>query len=562
MVRLKSALRRVLLTHWSVLLLLSTLSPVAVLAETQYLYDDLGRLVLVVYSDGSAIGYEHDADGNIVATHQWASTVPVIATFSPAYGPVGTQVTISGVGFGATPEENTVTIGGAPAVVTSASNSTLVATVPLGGDTGPISVVTGGNSATSAQNFVVLKPTITSFSPMLANPGDPVALQGSNLNLVPGSTSVSVAGVVASITSITNSDIVFQAPSGSGPVVVDTSYGQAVSADYLTVIPASIGSENIVDLTTLEPDLAGSLNINQVDKYGLFEFDATQGQWFQLEITSLSTVPAGMDVSYELYSPTGESLSSGTVSSPATLHLPLIRTTGRHLISFTSPGSTSVAVTAKLTPYPTLNPDGTSHSFSSTVAGQNGYFTFSATAGEDLSLALTELTVSASNRVTFRVYRPGGTVWKSMSCHVSNRPGCSHELRAVPETGEYAVYVIPGDSAANSNYVLTLSEHVDAGTLVLDTPQTAGMTVLGQRAWLTFTLPATQTVALAIESVATTPAGERMKLNLYDSNGVQVTQASTSSSATLNLPDLAAGTYRVLLTPSNAAIGSVQVTLR
>ena len=83
MVRLKSALRRILLTHCSIWLLLTAALPAIAVAETQYLYDDLGRLVLVAYPDGSAIAYEHDADGNIVAQHQWTAAGPVIATFSP-----------------------------------------------------------------------------------------------------------------------------------------------------------------------------------------------------------------------------------------------------------------------------------------------------------------------------------------------------------------------------------------------------------------------------------------------------------------------------------------------
>lgn len=66
MVRLKSALRRILLTHCSIWLLLTAALPATAVAETQYLYDDLGRLVLVAYPNGSAIAYEHDADGNIV----------------------------------------------------------------------------------------------------------------------------------------------------------------------------------------------------------------------------------------------------------------------------------------------------------------------------------------------------------------------------------------------------------------------------------------------------------------------------------------------------------------
>ena len=562
MVRLKSALRRILLTHCSIWLLLTAALPAIAVAETQYLYDDLGRLVLVAYPDGSAIAYEHDADGNIVAQHQWTAAGPVIATFSPTQGHAGVQVTISGVGFHPTPGMNIVTIGGLPVTVDSASDTMLVVTVPLEAQTGRISVETGGQVATSSQDFVVRKPAITSFTPTVANPGDPVSLQGSNLNLVPGSTSISVAGVVANITSLTNSDAVFDAPAASGQIVVDTSYGQALSVGYLTIVPASIGAANVVDISTLEPGLSGTLNVDQADKYGVLEFDATQGQRFGLRIASLNTMPAGADVSYELFSPTGVSLLSGTVSAPSTIHLPQIPTTGRHLITFTSPGSAAVQLTAELLLYPVLELNDTSQSFSSTVPGQVGYFTFTATAGEDLSIGLTELTLTPHSWVRVYVDLPSGGNWTYRDCYTSNNPGCAVELRDAPETGEYTVRVTPMRGLAMSSYVLTLSRHLEAGTLVLDTPKPVTIAVLGQQAWLDFTLPVPQTVALVMDSIAMMPSGHRMYLTLYDSSGTQIRRVHGTSSVTLNFPDLAADTYRVWLSPSSAATGSVQVTLQ
>ena len=561
MVRLKSALRRILLTHCSIWLLLTAALPAIAVAETQYLYDDLGRLVLVAYPDGSAIAYEHDADGNIVAQHQWTAAEPVIATFSPTQGHAGMQVTISGVGFHPTPSVNTVTIGGAPATVDSASDTMLVVTVPLDAQTGRISVETGGQVATSAQDFIVRKPSVASFSPIIANPGDPVLLQGSNLNLVPGSTSISVAGVVANITSLTNSDAVFDAPAASGQIVVDTSYGQALSVGYLTVVPASIGAANVVDISTLEPGLSGTLNVDQADKYGVLEFDATQGQRFGLRIASLNTMPAGADVSYELFSPTGVSLLSGTVSVPSTIHLPQIPTTGRHLITFTSPGSAAVQLTAELLLYPVLELSDTSQSFSSMVPGQVGYFTFTATAGEDLSIGLTELTLTPHSWVRVHVDSPSGGNWTYRDCYTSNNPGCAIELRDAPETGEYSVRVVPKLGAAMSSYVLTLSHYLDGGVLALDASKSMVMTAPGQRGLLEFTVTSGQTVALAIESITLTPAGQRLYVYVYDSSGALVTQTYGISSTTLNLSNLAADTYTVVLVPQYAATGAVQVTL-
>ena len=79
MIRESSAPRaRRRLRAW-VLAAFAVLPITAALAATQYLYDDLGRLVLAASSDGSATVYAHDENGNVVSISQWAASGPVIA---------------------------------------------------------------------------------------------------------------------------------------------------------------------------------------------------------------------------------------------------------------------------------------------------------------------------------------------------------------------------------------------------------------------------------------------------------------------------------------------------
>jgi len=79
--------------------------------------------------------------------------VPVINSFTPTSGPVGTVVTITGSGFnGAT----IVTFGGVKATsFTVVSGTQIAATVPSGAVTGKIGVKTPGGSAASAAVFTV-----------------------------------------------------------------------------------------------------------------------------------------------------------------------------------------------------------------------------------------------------------------------------------------------------------------------------------------------------------------------------------------------------------------------
>jgi YD repeat-containing protein len=137
----------------AVFLAVTTLPATAAFAATQYLYDDLGRLVLVANPSGSAIVYAHDENGNVLSITRAGL---VIATFSPSYGYVGVPVTIRGSGFDPDPTDNAVLIGGVAATVTSATPTALVAPIPFGASTGPISVTVAGNTAVSAQSLVVV----------------------------------------------------------------------------------------------------------------------------------------------------------------------------------------------------------------------------------------------------------------------------------------------------------------------------------------------------------------------------------------------------------------------
>jgi uncharacterized repeat protein (TIGR03803 family) len=78
---------------------------------------------------------------------------PQITSFSPASGPAGTVVTITGVGLTQT---TAVTFGGVKATSFTVNSDTQVtATVPTGAITGKIGITTKGGTATSATSFTV-----------------------------------------------------------------------------------------------------------------------------------------------------------------------------------------------------------------------------------------------------------------------------------------------------------------------------------------------------------------------------------------------------------------------
>jgi uncharacterized repeat protein (TIGR03803 family) len=79
--------------------------------------------------------------------------LPVISSFSPTSGPVGTQVTVTGTGLTGTKK---VMFGGVNAAAFTVNSSTQVtATVPTGAVTGKVTISTASGSATSPGTFAV-----------------------------------------------------------------------------------------------------------------------------------------------------------------------------------------------------------------------------------------------------------------------------------------------------------------------------------------------------------------------------------------------------------------------
>ena len=128
----------------------------------------------------------------VTSTTNFTVTVPpVISSFTPASGPVGTVVTINGSNLNGV---SSIRFYGANAVTFSANGAgTMIAvTVPAGAVTGPIKVTTPGGAVQSSGSFTVTTPpVISSFSPSQGTAGQNVVITGSTFT---GATSVKFHG--------------------------------------------------------------------------------------------------------------------------------------------------------------------------------------------------------------------------------------------------------------------------------------------------------------------------------------------------------------------------------
>ncbi len=90
-----------------------------------------------------------------------------VTGISPNVGPVGTTVTITGTGFGPTQSNSTANLYGATATIQSWSDTQIVAIVPSGTATGPVTVLVAGIPA-GGQNFTLT--TTVQLTDSLGNP--------------------------------------------------------------------------------------------------------------------------------------------------------------------------------------------------------------------------------------------------------------------------------------------------------------------------------------------------------------------------------------------------------
>ena len=161
-----------------------------------------------------------------------------ITSFTPASGPVGAVVTLTGTNFtGAT----AVSINGTPATFTVGSAISLTATVAAGTTSGLISVSTPAGTAVSATPFLVgVPPTITSFTPATGAMGSTVVVTGTNFTAASRVTFAGTSAPVYSVNSATQITVMVPIGAVTGSIAVTTPLGTGTSATSFTIPPVPV----------------------------------------------------------------------------------------------------------------------------------------------------------------------------------------------------------------------------------------------------------------------------------------------------------------------------------
>ncbi|MBC5992017.1 DUF7619 domain-containing protein [Pontibacter cellulosilyticus] len=183
------------------------------------------------------------ADGTATSTEFFeVYQPPVLSSFSPIEGVIGSTVTLQGQQLSPTLIQSIKLSNYTCEIISNTANA-LVVKVPNEAVTGSFSITTIGGETVSASKYVVWhQPEISSLSKTTDIVGATIQIHGENFSPTAERNTVLFGNVKAQVLQATNTQLTVQVPQGaaSGFVTVETPGGKATSTTYFDVIPGPV----------------------------------------------------------------------------------------------------------------------------------------------------------------------------------------------------------------------------------------------------------------------------------------------------------------------------------
>ncbi|NJP49210.1 hypothetical protein HCJ93_03745 [Streptomyces sp. SBST2-5] len=547
------------------------------------------RLVVTVPSDAVSGKVTVSVGGRTAeATESFtvAPSGPAVSKAEPQSGEPGDRVVLTGSGFAGTVTDNVVRFNGIVAEVKERTATSLTVEVPPNARTGRVEVATPDGSATAPGDFTVTRDSGEALfdTTMRASTSDAdpsqitVASAGHKARVLFDAERGDTVGFGLQGASFSSrADISLVSPQGA--VVASTSFS-GLSADWeVTGLPESGTYQFVVDprsddtgsVAVMVSKPAGepltfdgpvaSTALSRMGQDGAWTFTAAKGESLSVGVDAAEMssyvrcsvyLPDGTQADY-LPVPKGDGNSVDIDSLPRT---------GQYTLRCDPDEGGTGTVKVAVSHYAqggTLTPTAPSTTFDLARPGQDGLATFTAQAGDRLSLGASGTTVPSYATVT--VTGPDGK--KAESFTTSPGRDSDWDSDALPAAGTYTVRVA-GRKLDTGKVTLTLSRPADAGLLPRDGSTTrATVTRPGQNIGASFTAEAGDDLSLGLASNAFTKS---LAVTVLAPTGAAVVSkrlVSAGASGTIALADLPeTGTYTVLINPSAAGTGSVQLSLK
>jgi RHS repeat-associated protein len=433
-----------------------------------------------------------------------ASAAVTLTPISPISGPAGTVVTISGVGFGTAEGSSSVTVGGFPAVSLMWSDSQIQVQIPSGTGLGNQEVVVTVNGQVITDvNFTVTaglvgiapSPIGTAGSVTFGTPGQsaPLIFNGTAGQLVAVQLSSSTFSEYCNggnfiILNPDGSTLTNQGFCGGGAIVPVTL--PATGTYTLVISPGNSGATGSATATLwLFYELTGtitsgipvnaSLNIpGQVDQ---LTFSGTAGQVANVVLSNSTFSEYCNGGNFIILNPNGSTLTNQGICNGNAINPVTLPATGTYTLAV-SPGNGSAIGSATVTLWVFYEQTGTITSGTPVntafnIPGQDDQLSFSGTAGQVASVALSNSTFDQyCSGGNFIILNPDGSTLTNQGICNGNAIGSV----TLPATGTYTLVVSPGNgtSIGSATVLLTLSQLVTISGNLMPAESQLGSSVM------------------------------------------------------------------------------------
>ena len=509
------------------------------------------------------------------------TNAPIITSFTPNIGTVGTAVTITGQNFEATAHSNRARFNGTLAAITAATTTSISTSVPSNATSGRISVATPLGEGSSATDFFVPPGSFTAADVEMTGRmaiGETKLVTISTANKIALIVFDGVAGQRISLqmtgVTIASSSVAIFNPNGStfastgsfgtGGGFIDTKTLGVTGTYTILVDPSSSNTGSltlnlfdIVDVTgTITAGGSTPVTIVTPGQNAAVTFTGSVGQHVSLSISGV-TVPG--TTAYTVLKPDGSTFASGSIgTSGGFLEIPYLTSAGTYTIhvnpSGAGTGNISLTLNDASDVTNTITPGGPAVIITTTVAGQNARLTFTGTVGQRIAVNLTN-NFSACWGLT--IIRPDGT-------NLSHNSFCGSsgfvEPQNLPVGGTYSILIDPSGAAVGQATVTVFDVSDISGTVAIDGPTVSNtLGTPGQVARYTFS--GTSGVRLSVN--ITSNFNSCWALTILKPDTTQLSSSSTCSDNLFVEPQQlpASGTYTLVIDPTGGGTGQFNINL-
>jgi len=506
---------------------------------------------------------------------------PTLSSFSPAVAGAGETVTLTGTNYDTTLINDRVAFTAAIGAVATATATTTTITVPVpaSAQTGKLSVSTVQGQTTSALEFFVVPPGVVAtdiqYTGRITVNGSTVAASITTANKNGLMVFDGIAGqrldIGFSSVTITYVYVTVYRPDGVAltiPVVHNTSGGSIelpilpMTGTY-TIFLDPYASYTGTVTVTLSTELTGTItpggaavpiSLTRVGQNARLAFSGTAGQSVSLGITANTIVGSTI----ALLNPDGTALvTKNGVNGSDAIDTQILPVTGTYAVFVDPQDANTGSMTLTLYNQPDLSGsitiDGASVPVTLTVPGQRARYTFTGTAGQQVNLGLSAVTLT---QVTVLLLKPDSTAWAVATVGTT---GGSLDPMALPVTGTYTLLVDPS-SVYTGTITLTLSTEL-TGTLTINAaPIAVDLSRPGRNARFTFAGTAAQQITGQITNNTIPPTTSAVELNPDGSTLAFV----WVSGATVTFPTqtlATTGTYSLVINPLGSNSGSLNLQI-